>query len=44
MVEEFDAIPQEVIQRSFKSCGLGLKLDRSEDKLINPAVFDHLLI
>jgi len=44
MVEEFDAIPQEIIQKSFKSCGLGLNLDHSEDKLINPAIFDHLII
>jgi len=44
LVEEFERIPVKSVQKAFKTCGLGLKLDHSEDHLINQAIFDHLLI
>jgi len=44
LVEEFNDIPLDAVEKSFKTCGLGLKLDHSEDQMINSNIFDHLAI
>ena len=44
LVEEWGKISPELIMESFKTCGLTLKLDHSEDDKINPRIHDHLYI
>lgn len=41
IVKELEALPCDIVRKSFKICGLSLKLDHEEDHLLNPRLSDH---
>jgi len=44
LVEEWDKLPMKIVEKAFKVCGLTLKIDHSEDHLINPRIKDHVFL
>jgi len=38
------SIPADLVSKSFKACGLTLKLEHIEDNLINPRIYDHVVV